>query len=57
MVSIRALKDRISSRFPGKTITEILKNEPDEVTQDELIGKLATWQSVIDTDKREIGQK
>ena len=49
MVNLRRLKDRMSAMFPGKTITEVLKNEPDEIGPEELIGKIATWQSVIDS--------
>lgn len=50
-VSIRALKSRLASRYPGEPITEVLKNEPDEVSPEELIGKVATWQAVIDAGK------
>lgn len=53
MVNIRPLKERISARFPGRTITEILKNEPDEIGAEELIAKVGTWLSVADTDKME----
>lgn len=41
----------MSAVFPGKTITEVLRNEPDEISPEELVGKIATWQSIIDTEK------
>ena len=53
MVSLRTLKSRISAKYPNEPITEILKNEPDEVSMEELIAKLGTWQSVIDQGKKE----
>ncbi len=52
MVNIRAFKGRISSKYPNEPISGILKNEPDEVGPEELIGKLATWQTIIDSGKK-----
>ena len=52
MVNIRALKDRIALRYPNASIAEILRNEPDEIRPEELIGKLATWQAIIDSGRK-----
>lgn len=50
MVNIKALKSRISAKYPNSKIAGILRNEPDEVSQEELIAKIGTWQFVIDED-------
>ena len=50
MVSIKTLKSRISAKFPNSRIAQILRNEPDEVSPEELIAKIGTWQFVIDED-------
>lgn len=47
MVNIRNFKARIISRFPNDPIAEVLKNEPDEVPPEELIGKIATWEAIV----------
>jgi hypothetical protein len=52
MVNIRAFKDRVSSKYLNASIAEILRNEPDEVGPEELIGKLATWQTIIDSERK-----
>ena len=50
-VNIRPLKERISVKFPGKTITAILRNEPDEMTPEELLAKITTWLNAAEMDR------
>ena len=52
MVNIKTLKSRISAKYPSEPITAILKDAPDQVAPEELIGMLQTWQSVIDAGKK-----
>ena len=52
MVSIKSLKSRISSKYPDSKIAGILKAEPDEVSPEELIAKIGTWQFIIDEDAK-----
>ena len=42
-INIRPLKQRISVKFPGKMISQLLANEPDELEATELVAKLGTW--------------
>ncbi len=51
-VSIKMLKTRMRARFPDATITEVLNSEPDDVASGQVIGKLATWQSIIDAGRQ-----
>ncbi len=52
MISIRSLKTRISEKHPGSAISNVLLHEPDELSPLELIAKVATWQSIIDSEAR-----
>lgn len=47
MVNIRKFKMNIIAKFPNEQIAEILKNEPDDVPAEELIGKISTWESIL----------
>jgi hypothetical protein len=55
-INIRPLKERISGKFPGKTVTNIIRNEPDEMTPEELLAKITTWLNAAEMD-REVKQK
>ncbi len=49
MVNIRRLKDKFAKRYPSKAITEVLKNEPDDIPSEDVPAKAATWQAIVDT--------
>ena len=51
-MNIRNLKARLAARYPRETISEVLRGEPDQVSPEELIAKLATWQTIIDSGKK-----
>lgn len=48
MINIRALKARITARYPSETIASVLRDAPDEVKPDEFVGMIQSWQSIID---------
>lgn len=54
-MNLRQLKGRMSSKYPNQAITAIIKDAPDNVSPEELVGMVATWQSVIDAQKKETG--
>ncbi len=51
-VSIRDLKAKISGKYRDSAIANVLLHEPDELTPLELVAKIMTWQSVIDSEAR-----
>jgi hypothetical protein len=52
MVNIRTFKSRIIAKFPNDPIAEVLKNEPDEIPPEELVGKISTWESILVAGRR-----
>ncbi|MCL4480164.1 MAG: hypothetical protein M1113_01605 [Candidatus Thermoplasmatota archaeon] len=53
MINIRPLKERISSLHQGRTISEIIRNEPDQVTNEDFVAKVLTWLSVAESNDKE----
>ncbi len=49
MANIGGLKSRMIEKYPNELIADVLRNEPNEIQDDELPGKVATWQAIIDT--------
>lgn len=49
MVNIRRLKDKFAKKYPGKAITAVLINEPDDIPSEDISAKMATWQAIVDT--------
>lgn len=53
MINIRPLKERISSLHQGRSISEIIRNEPDQVTSEDFVAKVGTWLSVAESNDKE----
>ncbi|SIM58758.1 hypothetical protein CSP5_0912 [Cuniculiplasma divulgatum] len=53
MINIRPLKERISSLHHGRTICEIIRNEPDQVSAEDFVAKVVTWLSVAESNDKE----
>ncbi len=47
-VNLRSLKSLILRKYPDSSLSKILIREPDEINFDELIAKIATWQTIAD---------
>lgn len=55
MINIRPLKEKISRLYPGQMLSEIFRNEPDQVSVEDFIAKIGTWLSIAESnDKEEI---
>ena len=46
----------MQAKYPGKMITAILQNEASEISTGELIGKIGTWQRVIDAENKGVNK-
>jgi hypothetical protein len=50
-IDLRTFKSNFSKYFPNSVLSIILLSEPDEMSLDELIGKLGTWLILLDQEK------
>ena len=48
VVGIHDLKTLATRKFPNSEITNILLNEPDEMSVEDFIAKSGTWLSIMD---------
>lgn len=48
IVNLHGLKTRMSRKFPNSKITNIILNEPSEISVEELIGAVGVWLNILD---------
>ncbi len=49
-INLRSLKSLILRKYPNSSLSKILIREPDEINFDELMTKIATWQTIVGLD-------
>ncbi len=54
MISIKNIKKNFSYRYPENSLTKVLLNENDELSEEEFLAKVITWLLILENNKNEI---